>query len=213
MTGDGCPTRRRTTRPRSQVLERLARPAGDDPHVRSRRDKLAKFLEDADLDEANPALGLRSIRLCLSELGKRAVPRAAARPAARVGARPAQAHVPDDLGRRRAARGQGGRRRGQGRAARARASRSTRTQARHHDRDAVGGADRRPARAGVRLLLDRHERPHPVHDGGRSRERVRVVPVRAAAPVAAAADRRRRDGGAAPRASRSRCAARWRASR
>ena len=33
-------------------------------------DKLAKFVEEADLDEANPALGLRSIRLCLSDLGK-----------------------------------------------------------------------------------------------------------------------------------------------
>jgi len=33
-------------------------------------DKLAPFLERADLDEANPALGLRSIRLCLAELGR-----------------------------------------------------------------------------------------------------------------------------------------------
>lgn len=33
-------------------------------------DKLAKFLADADLGEANPALGLRSIRLCLSEIGR-----------------------------------------------------------------------------------------------------------------------------------------------
>lgn len=33
-------------------------------------DKLAPFLEQADLHEANPALGLRSIRLCLAELGK-----------------------------------------------------------------------------------------------------------------------------------------------
>ena len=33
-------------------------------------DKLAKFLKDAELDEANPALGLRSIRLCLSEIGR-----------------------------------------------------------------------------------------------------------------------------------------------
>ena len=33
-------------------------------------DKLAGFLEDAKLEEANPALGLRSIRLCLSELGR-----------------------------------------------------------------------------------------------------------------------------------------------
>jgi phosphoenolpyruvate-protein phosphotransferase (PTS system enzyme I) len=33
-------------------------------------DKLAPFLEKADLQEANPALGLRSIRLCLAELGR-----------------------------------------------------------------------------------------------------------------------------------------------
>ena len=32
-------------------------------------DKLARFLEEADLGEANPALGLRSIRLCLTSLG------------------------------------------------------------------------------------------------------------------------------------------------
>jgi len=33
-------------------------------------DKLAGFLEEAALDEVNPALGLRSIRLCLAELGQ-----------------------------------------------------------------------------------------------------------------------------------------------
>jgi phosphotransferase system enzyme I (PtsI) len=33
-------------------------------------DKLAPFLEQADLQEANPALGLRSIRLCLAPLGR-----------------------------------------------------------------------------------------------------------------------------------------------
>jgi len=33
-------------------------------------DKLAPFLDAADLQEANPALGLRSIRLCLSDLGR-----------------------------------------------------------------------------------------------------------------------------------------------
>jgi phosphotransferase system enzyme I (PtsI) len=33
-------------------------------------DKLAPFLEAAALEEANPALGLRSIRLCLSQLGR-----------------------------------------------------------------------------------------------------------------------------------------------
>ena len=33
-------------------------------------DKLAPFLEDAELEEVNPALGLRSIRLCLSQIGR-----------------------------------------------------------------------------------------------------------------------------------------------
>jgi phosphotransferase system enzyme I (PtsI) len=33
-------------------------------------DKLAPFLEAAALEEANPALGLRSIRLCLSQIGR-----------------------------------------------------------------------------------------------------------------------------------------------
>jgi phosphoenolpyruvate-protein phosphotransferase (PTS system enzyme I) len=33
-------------------------------------DKLAPFLEDAKLEEANPALGLRSIRLCMTPLGR-----------------------------------------------------------------------------------------------------------------------------------------------
>jgi phosphoenolpyruvate-protein phosphotransferase (PTS system enzyme I) len=33
-------------------------------------DKLAPFLEEAELQEVNPALGLRSIRLCLSQIGR-----------------------------------------------------------------------------------------------------------------------------------------------
>ncbi len=53
-----------------EVLERLA---GLPATIRTfdlGADKLAPFLEAADLQEANPALGLRSIRLCLSELGR-----------------------------------------------------------------------------------------------------------------------------------------------
>jgi phosphotransferase system enzyme I (PtsI) len=33
-------------------------------------DKLTRFIEEADLGEQNPALGLRSIRLCLSSIGR-----------------------------------------------------------------------------------------------------------------------------------------------
>lgn len=53
-----------------QVLERLG---GLPATIRTfdlGADKLAPFLEAADLGEANPALGLRSIRLCLMDLGK-----------------------------------------------------------------------------------------------------------------------------------------------
>jgi phosphotransferase system enzyme I (PtsI) len=53
-----------------QVIERLG---GLPATIRTfdlGADKIAPFLEAADLGEANPALGLRSIRLCLTELGK-----------------------------------------------------------------------------------------------------------------------------------------------
>ena len=53
-----------------QVIERLG---GLPATIRTfdlGADKLAPFLEAADLQEANPALGLRSIRLCLAELGR-----------------------------------------------------------------------------------------------------------------------------------------------
>jgi len=53
-----------------QVLERLG---GLPATIRTfdlGADKLAPFLEQADLHEANPALGLRSIRLCLADLGR-----------------------------------------------------------------------------------------------------------------------------------------------
>jgi phosphotransferase system enzyme I (PtsI) len=51
----------------------LARLAGRPATIRTfdlGADKLAPFLEDAALEEVNPALGLRSIRLCLSQLGR-----------------------------------------------------------------------------------------------------------------------------------------------
>ena len=41
--------------------------------------------------------------------------------------------------------------------------------ARRDDRDAGGGRHRRPAGRGLRLLQRRHQRPDPVHPGGRSR--------------------------------------------
>jgi len=133
------------------------RQAGDDPDLRPRR-RQAGAVPRA----GRPPGGQPRARPALDP----AVPVAArpadvqgpaARPAARVGARPAQDHVPDDLGRRRAARGQGGGRRGQARAPAGRPGVRRARQARHHDRDAVGRAVRRVPGRGVRLLLDRHQ--------------------------------------------------------
>jgi len=70
MTGDALPDEDRHYQTAVAVLERLK---GKPATIRTfdlGSDKLAKFIEEADLKEANPALGLRSIRLCLSELGK-----------------------------------------------------------------------------------------------------------------------------------------------
>ena len=69
MTGEGLPDEEAHYRTTCAVLERLA---GRTATIRTfdlGSDKLAKFVEEADLQEANPALGLRSIRLCLSPLG------------------------------------------------------------------------------------------------------------------------------------------------
>lgn len=69
MNGD-LPDEERHYRTAVAVLDKLA---GRTATIRTfdlGADKLAKFVEQANLDEANPALGLRSIRLCLSNLGK-----------------------------------------------------------------------------------------------------------------------------------------------
>jgi phosphotransferase system enzyme I (PtsI) len=70
MTGEGLPDEARHYETAVAMLERLK---GKPATIRTfdlGSDKLAKFIEEADLNEMNPALGLRSIRLCLSELGK-----------------------------------------------------------------------------------------------------------------------------------------------
>ena len=70
MTGEALPDEETHYANACKVLEKLkGRPAT----IRTfdlGADKLAKFVEEADLDEMNPALGLRSVRLCLSDLGK-----------------------------------------------------------------------------------------------------------------------------------------------
>ncbi|HTR56445.1 MAG TPA: phosphoenolpyruvate--protein phosphotransferase [Kofleriaceae bacterium] len=70
MTGEGMPDEDRHFQSACAVLAKLA---GKPATIRTfdlGSDKLAKFLSDAELVEANPALGLRSTRLCLSDLGR-----------------------------------------------------------------------------------------------------------------------------------------------
>ena len=81
--------------------------------------------------------------------------------------------------------------------------------ARGDDRGAGRGDDRRPAGPRGRLLLDRHQRPHPVLDGGRPQQRARGEPLPAASsgdPAHATLRHRQRARGAG---SRSASAARW----
>ncbi len=70
MTGTEIPDEERHYQTAVAVLDRLK---GKPATIRTfdlGSDKLTRFIENADLGEQNPALGLRSIRLCLSTLGK-----------------------------------------------------------------------------------------------------------------------------------------------
>jgi phosphotransferase system enzyme I (PtsI) len=70
MTGTEMPDEERHYQTAVAVLEKLK---GKPATIRTfdlGSDKLARFIEQADLGEQNPALGLRSIRLCLSTLGR-----------------------------------------------------------------------------------------------------------------------------------------------
>src|SRR5262245_59830953 len=70
MTGDDMPDEEAHYKTALAVLDRLG---GKPATIRTfdlGSDKLARFIEEAELQEANPALGLRSIRLCLADLGR-----------------------------------------------------------------------------------------------------------------------------------------------
>ncbi|CAN5676753.1 phosphoenolpyruvate--protein phosphotransferase [soil metagenome] len=70
MTGEALPDEEQHYQTTLKLIERMkGRPAT----IRTfdlGADKLAKFIEEADLKEANPALGLRSVRLCLNDIGR-----------------------------------------------------------------------------------------------------------------------------------------------
>ena len=163
-------------------------------------------------EAANPALGLRAIRLSLKE--RRLLdPQLAAM--LRAAQRRAAAHpVADDLdGRRDPPRPRGD---GAGRPPAApprRADPRNPAAARRDDRGAGRGARRRRAGRRSRFLRDRHQRSDPVHAGDRPQRRAGRASLQPAAPGGAAPDPVRRRGGGAPRASRSASAARWPATR
>lgn len=70
MTGGPLPGEQQHYETAVAVLEKLK---GKQATIRTfdlGSDKLTRFIEEADLNEQNPALGLRSIRLCLSSIGR-----------------------------------------------------------------------------------------------------------------------------------------------
>jgi phosphotransferase system enzyme I (PtsI) len=70
MTGTEIPGEEQHYQTAVAVLEKLK---GKTATIRTfdlGSDKLARFIENADLGEVNPALGLRSIRLCLAPIGR-----------------------------------------------------------------------------------------------------------------------------------------------
>jgi phosphotransferase system enzyme I (PtsI) len=70
MTGTVLPDEQRHYETAVMLLEKLK---GKTATIRTfdlGSDKLTRFIQEADLGEQNPALGLRSIRLCLSTLGR-----------------------------------------------------------------------------------------------------------------------------------------------
>ncbi len=128
------PTRSATTGPRSRCSTSSPASDRDDPHVRSRRRQAREVSRGGSAPRGESCA--RSALDPAVPVGSRqgSVPDPAARPAARVRARSAQADVPDDLGRRRAARGEAGSRRRQGRASRRGHPVRRRGQDRDHDR-------------------------------------------------------------------------------
>ncbi len=139
---------------------------------------------DAVFNTTNPALGLRAIRFCLAEPQMFLV--AAARDPARVRARSGQVADPDDracAGGRRGARADRG---GEGPARGARRRVRPRAADRRDDRDPGRGAQPAGLREAPRLLLDRHERPDPVHARDRSHRQRGRAPLRPAASGRAA---------------------------
>ena len=141
-----CRARRSTSCTRAACCARLHPYPGDLPHLRSRR-RQGGAVRRRSADEANPALGLRSIRLCLRErtLFKsqlRGLLRASVHGRMRImfpmisgvgELREAKA-VLEEAKAELDARGRALRRQAAGR---------------HHGRDAVGGDGRRPAGQGV----------------------------------------------------------------
>jgi phosphotransferase system enzyme I (PtsI) len=70
MTGAEFPDEERHFQTALAVLQKLGGKIATIRTFDLGSDKIAKFMEHADLHEQNPALGLRSTRLCLSELGR-----------------------------------------------------------------------------------------------------------------------------------------------
>ena len=121
------------------------------------------------LHEQNPMLGLRGVRLGvvipgLFEMQSRAILEAAAQRIKDGGVPRVEIMVPL-VGQRAGVRDHQARHHHRRPRGAGRDRRPPGIPRRHHDRTAPRGADRRPHRRGGRVLLLRHQRPHPDHVG------------------------------------------------
>jgi phosphotransferase system enzyme I (PtsI) len=70
MTGDAVPDEEAHYQMARSVIEQMAGRTATLRTFDLGADKLARFMEETALEEPNPALGLRSVRLCMHELGR-----------------------------------------------------------------------------------------------------------------------------------------------
>ncbi len=185
------------------VYEEIARALGGRPLIvrtlDAGADKPLRFLRQAP--EENPFLGVRGIRLGLAQpellrTQLRAILAVAAEHPVRV-----MFPMVSTLAEYRAARRDRG------------GARRPADRRRDHGRGPGRGGRGRALRARGRLLLGRHERPRPVHDGRRARQRGAGAAAERPAARAAAPDRHADGRGASSTAAGSACAASWPATR
>ena len=172
-------------------------------------DKILPYMQA--VEEENPALGWRAIRIGLDRPG---LLRAQVRALLKAGAgRHLQNHVPDGRDRRGVRARQGAGRAGEGASRPARLHPADAGVARRDDRGAFAPLPDRRDRPGRRFPVGRLQRSHAVPVRGRPRKPLGRAPVRSVERARLAGAAPDRGAGRGGRAAPSRCAARSAAGR